>query len=130
VEEPGEYGEQRVNHDGGEAERFHRELQQRGIRVRAGMEATGYAHWFERLVTELGFKLWIGDPAEIQAKRVKKRKTDREDARLLLKLMLAGGGRPGAHTLQPAQAASVYAPGDASAQERRQGGDGTQAGFA
>src|SRR5262249_11550755 len=28
------------------------------------------------------------DPAEIAAKRVKKRKTDREDARLLLKLML------------------------------------------
>jgi transposase len=32
--------------------------------------------------------LWIGDPAEIKAKRVKKQKTDREDARLLLKLML------------------------------------------
>jgi hypothetical protein len=31
--------------------------------------------------------LWIGDPAEIEAKRVKKRKTDREDARLLLRLM-------------------------------------------
>jgi transposase len=32
-------------------------------------------------------ELWIGDPAEIEAKRVKKRKTDREDARLLLRLM-------------------------------------------
>ena len=31
--------------------------------------------------------MWIGDPAEIEAKRVKKRKTDREDARLLLRLM-------------------------------------------
>jgi hypothetical protein len=30
----------------------------------------------------------MGDPAEIKAKRVKKRKTDREDARLLLRLML------------------------------------------
>jgi transposase len=29
----------------------------------------------------------MGDPAEIKAKRVKKRKTDREDARLLLRLM-------------------------------------------
>src|ERR1700737_29487 len=87
VEETGEYGEQRVNHDGGEAERFYRDLQQRGIRVRVGMEATGYARWFERLLTELAFELWIGDPAEIKAKRVKKRKTDREDARLLLRLM-------------------------------------------
>jgi len=51
------------------------------------MEATGYSRWFERLLAELGFELWIGDPAEIKAKRVKKRKTDREDARLLLRLM-------------------------------------------
>jgi transposase len=36
----------------------------------------------------LGFELWIGDPAEIQTKRVKKQKTDRNDARLLLRLML------------------------------------------
>jgi transposase len=39
------------------------------------------------LLAELDFELWIGDPAEIEAKRVKKRKTDREDARLLLRLM-------------------------------------------
>jgi hypothetical protein len=32
-------------------------------------------------------QLWIGDPAEIKAKRVKKQKYDREDARLLLRLM-------------------------------------------
>src|SRR5262249_40942779 len=64
------------------------DLHQRGIRVRVGMEATGFSRWFERLLAELGFELWIGDPAEIQAKRVKKRKTDREDAKLLLKLML------------------------------------------
>ena len=51
------------------------------------MEATGYSRWFERLLTELGFELWIGDPAEIKAKRVKKQKYDREDARLLLRLM-------------------------------------------
>jgi transposase len=51
------------------------------------MEATGYARWFERLLAELGFELWIGDPAQIKAKRVKKQKTDREDARLLLRLM-------------------------------------------
>jgi transposase len=53
-----------------------------------GMEATGHARWFERLLAELGFELWIGDPAEIKTKRVRKQKTDREDARLLLKLLL------------------------------------------
>src|SRR4029434_8267853 len=38
-------------------------------------------------LAELGFELWIGDPAEIKAKRVKKQKFDREDARLLLRLL-------------------------------------------
>jgi len=28
------------------------------------MEATGHARWFERPLAELGFELWIGDPAE------------------------------------------------------------------
>ena len=55
--------------------------------MRVGMEATGYSRWFERLLAELGFELWIGDPAEIKAKRVKKQKFDREDARLLLRLL-------------------------------------------
>jgi transposase len=52
------------------------------------MEATGYARWFERLLAELGIELWIGDAAEIQTKRVRKQKTDRQDAQLLLKLLL------------------------------------------
>jgi transposase len=51
------------------------------------MEETGYSRWFERLLAELGFEVWIGDPAEIQTKRVKKQKTDRKDAERLLKLM-------------------------------------------
>src|ERR1700746_1828715 len=88
MEETGECGEQELNHSDGQAEKFYRDLKQRGICVRVGMEATGYSRWFERLLAELGFEVWMGDPAEIKAKRVKKRKTDREDARLLLRLML------------------------------------------
>jgi transposase len=79
-QETGEYGEWHLNRSDAEAERFYRNLQQRGIRVREGMEATGYSRWFERLLAELGFELWIGDPAEIKAKPVKKQKYDREDA--------------------------------------------------
>jgi transposase len=52
------------------------------------MEATAYASWFERLLAELGFELCIGDPAEIKTKRVRKQKTDRQDAQLLLRLLL------------------------------------------
>ena len=87
VEETGECGEQELKHSDGQAEKFYRDLKARGICVRVGMEATGYSRWFERLLAELGFEVWMGDPAEIKAKRVKKQKYDREDARLLLRLM-------------------------------------------
>src|SRR2546421_5540800 len=86
-QQTGECGERELNHSDGEAERFYRELKQRGVGVRVGMEATGYSRWFERLLAELGFELWIGDPAEIKTRRVKKQKTDRKDAQLLLRLM-------------------------------------------
>jgi transposase len=85
MEETGECGEQELHHSDGQAEKFYRDLKQRGICVRVGMEATGYSRWFERLLAELGFELWIGDPAEIKTKRVKKQKTDREDARRNIK---------------------------------------------
>jgi transposase len=88
VKETGEYRERRLNHSDGEAEKFYRDLRLRGVHVQVGMEATGYSRWFERLLAELGFEVWIGDPAEIHAARVKKQKTDRKDAQLLLKLMV------------------------------------------
>ena len=37
---------------------------------------------------ELQFELWIGDAAENRTKRVRKQKTDRQDAQLILRLML------------------------------------------
>jgi transposase len=86
--ETGECNELRLNHSDGEAERFYRDLKLRGVQVRVGIEATGHARWFERLLAELNFELWIGDAAQIKAMRVRKQKTDRQDAQLLLKLML------------------------------------------
>ncbi len=86
--ETGEGDERRLNHSDGEAEKFYRELAARGVSVRVGMEATGYCRWFERLLAELGIELWIGDAAEIKTRRVRKQKTDRNDAQLLLKLLL------------------------------------------
>ena len=52
------------------------------------MEASGHARWLERLLAELQFELWIGDAAEIRTKRVRKQKTDRQDAQLILQLLL------------------------------------------
>ena len=84
----GETGERRLKHSDGEAEHFYRDLQRRQVEVRVGMEATGHARWFERLLAELKFELWIGDPAKIKAARVRKQKTDRQDAQLLLRLLV------------------------------------------
>jgi hypothetical protein len=75
VEETGACGEQELNHGDGQAEKFYRDLKQRGICLRVGMEATGSSRCFERLLAELGFGLWIGDPPEIKAKRVNKQKS-------------------------------------------------------
>ena len=83
----GEFQEQRLPHPEG-AEKFYRDLAGQGRKVRVGMEASGHARWFERLLAELNFELWIGDAAKIRAKRVRKKKTDREDARHILNLML------------------------------------------
>ncbi|HEX3738511.1 MAG TPA: transposase [Terriglobales bacterium] len=81
----GEFQEKRLAHPD-EAEKFYRALA--GEKVRVGMEASGHARWFERLVTELQFELRIGDAAEIRTKRVRKQKTDRQDAQLILRLLL------------------------------------------
>ena len=83
----GEFQEKRLGHPA-EAEQFYRGLAARGQKVRVGMEASGQARWFERLLAELQLELWVGDAAEIQSKRARKQKTDRQDAQLILKLML------------------------------------------
>jgi transposase len=83
----GEFQEKRLAHPE-EAAKFYRALALRDQSVRVGMEASGQGRWFERLLAELHFELWTGDAAEIRAKRVRKQKTDRQDAQLILKLML------------------------------------------
>jgi transposase len=85
--ETGELRERRLAHRE-EAEAFYRGLGAQGVSVRLGMEASGQARWFERMISELRFELWIGDAAEIRTKRVRKQKTDRQDAQLILRLLM------------------------------------------
>ena len=58
-----------------EAEQFYRS--RAGQPVPVGMEACGHYPWFERVLAELGYELWLGDAAEIRATVVRKQKTDR-----------------------------------------------------
>src|SRR5213592_1532344 len=83
--ETGEFQEKRLAHRE-DAETFYRALA--GQKVRVGMEASGHARWFERLLAELNLELWIGDAAEIRARRVRKQKTDRKDAQHILQLLV------------------------------------------
>jgi transposase len=85
--ETGDCGERRVEHREA-AEKFYRDLAAQGARVRVGMEASGHARWFERLLAELQIELWIGDATEIARKRERKQKTDRQDAQHILRLLL------------------------------------------
>lgn len=71
--------EQRLAHREA-AEEFYLALAARGQQVRVGMEAGGQARWFERLLAELQFELWLGDASEIRRERGRKQKTDRQDA--------------------------------------------------
>ena len=64
----GELSERRLGHRE-EAERFYHDLRTLGLTVRVGMEASGHARWFERLLGGLQFELWIGDAAAVRTKK-------------------------------------------------------------
>lgn len=84
--ETGEMVERRLHHQGGkEVEKFYSGL---GGQTLVAMESTGYSIWFHELMDKLGVELKVGDAARIRAQQVRKKKNDREDARLILRLLL------------------------------------------
>jgi len=83
--ETGEVVTRRSEHENGEARAFYTTLPKPSL---IGIEATGYTQWFERMIAELGHELWVGDPAEIRARAVRRQKTDTRDAEHLLDLLL------------------------------------------
>jgi transposase len=85
--ESGDLIERRLEHRE-KAEQFYQDLHVQGESVCLGMEASGHARGFERLLGELHFELRMGDAAQIRSKRVRKQKTDRQDAQLLLRLLI------------------------------------------
>jgi transposase len=83
--ETGEIVERRLEHVTGEAQQFYTGLR---APARIGIEATGYARWFERMLAEQGHELWVGNASAIRAARVRQQKTDARDALLLLGLLV------------------------------------------
>jgi transposase len=83
----GEIVERRLEHETGEAKAFCAALPSP---ARVGIEATGHAPWFERMLAGLGHELWVGNPALIRAAVVRKQKTDARDAWHILQLLREG----------------------------------------
>lgn len=84
-QETGEYGERRLVHRE-EAEQFYRSLM--GKPVRVGTEATGNFRWFRQLLEQLGHEFLLGDAGAIRAAQTRRQKTDKRDARHILKLLV------------------------------------------
>jgi transposase len=80
----GEVVTRRLEHENGEARAFYASLAEPAL---VGIEATGCTQWFERMLAELGHELWVGDPAEIRARAVRRQKTDTRDAEHMLDLL-------------------------------------------
>jgi transposase len=81
--ETGEHTEKKLTRE--DAAEFYRGLSGKVI---VGIEACGNTLWLERLLAEFGHELRMGDAAKIRAMEVRKQKTDRRDAQLLLTLLL------------------------------------------
>jgi transposase len=84
-QESGEYGERRLMHTA-EATTFYQSLSEQQVRV--GIEATGNFRWFQRLMSNLGHELWVGNPSAIHAAAPRKQRTDKRDARHILTLLV------------------------------------------
>lgn len=83
--ETGEIRTRRLEHEKGEAQAFYAARSPGAI---VGIEATFPALWFERLLSECGHELWVGDATRIRASAVREQKTDTRDAEHLLDLLL------------------------------------------
>lgn len=60
----------------------------KGEQTIVGYETSGYARWFETLLFELNYEVWVGDAAEIARLGRRRQKNDRRDAEHILDLML------------------------------------------
>ena len=84
-QETGEYEERRLSHRG-EAVAFYRSLAGREVLI--GVEATGNDRWFRDLMSELGHELLVGDASAIHASAPREQRTDKRDARHILRLLM------------------------------------------
>jgi transposase len=94
----GEMHQHRLDHQQEDVAAFYRQWTPPAT---IGVEASGYAQWFHRLVEEEGHRLLVGDAHAIRQFARRRQKNDRRDAELLLDLLLHGDF-PAVHVPAPA----------------------------
>jgi transposase len=87
--EEGEIKEKVLLHaEPGEVRKFYEQF--KGQQVIVGFESSGYAAWFEELLEELGYEIWVGHATYIRQYAKRRQKNDRRDAALILELLVTG----------------------------------------
>jgi transposase len=94
----GEVQERELDHRRDDVRAFYRSFSGRAV---VGIESSGYAGWFHRLMKEVGHELVVGDAYAIRQYARRRQKNDRRDAALLLDLLLRGDF-PAVHVPAPA----------------------------
>ena len=85
----GEIKRQQLEH--GNLEEVRRFYQQfAGQQVVVGFESSGRAAWFEEMLEELGYEIWIGHATAIRTFARRRQNNDRRDADLILDLLVSG----------------------------------------
>ncbi len=93
----GEVKRRDLHHQKDDVRAFYAQL--RG-EVIVGIEASGYSHWFETMLVELGHQVWVGDATEIRRLAKRRQKNDQRDADHILDLLLKGEF-PHVHRYEP-----------------------------
>ncbi len=74
-----------LKHDLGKVREFYAGFGEPAI---VGIEASSKMAWFEKMLTDTGHKLFVGNPVLIRKRATSRHKSDRRDAELILELLM------------------------------------------
>jgi len=86
-QETGETGIKELAHDLEKVREYYTSLREPAV---IGIEASVRAGWFERMISETGHKLLVGNPVLIRKRAESRHKNDRLDAEHMMNLLLKG----------------------------------------
>lgn len=85
--EDGEIKQKELNHQSDDIRGFYEQF---AGEVIVGIEASGYSSWFEDMLEDMEYVVWVGDASEIRRLARRRQKNDKRDAAHILELMVNG----------------------------------------